>query len=250
MKTSPLPSRPANVPAPPSGYVFLGHRRDINAPATWDAKVTPDEDKLSFAACCEGGCWCEWTDMRAHKYFSGYLAAKPNTRLYNLNKDRLPMNKPAATVKTLKYEVVTRQSDLVAAKITEQSHRGAEFGEGSDNFGNLESCNSPENAIGTYQAKFFVLGNRPTQDNDLMLFTADQFAQFEKEVAAYNAHFSKPKILRTVFFKYNGGSIRGYRRVEVIKEDSTHIEGLDSDNGEYRKYLKSKIVGPVDTVKA
>lgn len=155
-----------------------------------------------------------------------------------------------APVKTLKYEVVARQNGLVAARITEQSHRGAEFGEGSDNFGKLESRNSPENAIGTYRAKFFVLGNRPTQDNDLMLFTADQFEQFEKEVAAYNAHFSKPKILRTVFFKYNGGSIRGYRRVEVIKEDSTHIEGLDSDNGEYRKYLKSKIVGPVDTVKA
>ena len=157
---------------------------------------------------------------------------------------------PTHTPKTLKYEIVERHNGLVAAKITEQSHRKSKFGKSNDTFGKLSSVDCPQNRIGDYLDKFFVRGGSESRDNDLMLFTDAQFAEFEKEVAAYNAHFAKPAILKTVFFKYNGGSIRGYRKVQVVKEDSTYIEGYDADKGEYRKYLKSKIVGPVDTVKA
>lgn len=91
MKT--FPTRPANVPEPPKGYVFLGHRRDIKVPPTWNMVNTPLEDRTDFAACCYGPreTWHEWTGMRAHKYYDGYLAAKPDTPLYNLNIKENPM---------------------------------------------------------------------------------------------------------------------------------------------------------------
>lgn len=152
--------------------------------------------------------------------------------------------------KTLKYELVCRQNGLIAAKITEQSHRNHKFGVSGEDFGKLASSGSPENGMDGSRNRFFVRGIASSMDFQLMLFTAAQFAEFEKEVAAYNAHFSKPAILKTVFFEYSGGSVRGYRRVEVIREDGTYLEGIDSKKGEYRKFLKTKIVGSIDTIKS
>lgn len=248
MKTT-LPTRPAHVPEPPKGYVFLGHRRDIKVPESWDKEYSPSYgDRLSFAAYSADGTlrWIEWDGIRAHKDFDGYIAAKPNTPLYSLNKDLLPMNAPATTVKTLKYKIVTRQNGLVAVQITEQSHRGKEFGVGKSNkFGKLGSMSYPQK-----ESYYWVRGDEKGLDDNLLLLAESQFTEFEKEVAAYNSHFSKPPILKTVFFEYSAGSVRGYRRVEVVREDETHLEGIDSKKGSYRKFLKSKILGPVDTVKA
>lgn len=249
MKT--FPTRPAHVPEPPRGYVFLGHRRDIKVPESWDKEYSPSYgDRLSFAAYSADGTlrWIEWDGIRAHKHFDGYIAAKPNTPLYNLNIKENPM--PTHTPKTLKYEVVERQNGFVAAKITEQSHRQINFGAVGDTFGKLSSVTRPQNRIGDFLDKFFVRGDDGERDDNLMLFTDSQFKEFEKEVAAYNSHFATPPILKTVFFEYSAGSVRGYRRVEVIREDETYLEGIDSKKGSYRKFLKSKIVGPVDTVKA
>lgn len=144
---------------------------------------------------------------------------------------------------------MTRQNDLVAVKITEQSHRKSEFGKSNDTFGKLSSVDCPQNRIGDFLDKFFVRGGNESRDNDLMLFTDSQFKEFEKEVAAHNAHFSKPAVLRTVVFKYNGGSVRGYRKVEVILENAEYLEGTDCDKGEYRRYKKDRIVGAIDEIK-
>lgn len=242
MKT--LPARPANIPEPPKGYVYLGSASKIKSPADF---VNNKTDYAYFSEHPYGS--VVWNETN-YSWFTPepwhHIAAKPNTPLYNLNKDLLPMNAPATTVKTLKYKIVTRQNGLVAVQITEQSHRNKEFGESAFYFGKLRSDGSPEVTAST----FYVRGMGSSADDKPMLFTDSQFEEFEKEVAAYNSHFSKPAILKVVFFEYSAGSVRGYRRVEVVKEDSTYLEGIDSKKGEYRKFLKSKIIGPVDTVKA
>lgn len=172
----------------------------------------------------------------------GYL---PCARPITPEPKKAPM--PTHTPKTLKYKIVTRQNGLVAVQITEQSHRYSEFGKDDSNwFGALRSGDYPESK----GVVFYVHGIDGRRDDDPLLLTDSQFKEFEKEVAAYNSHFSKPAILKVVFFEYSAGSVRGYRRVEVVKEDSTYLEGIDSKKGEYRKFLKSKIIGPVDTVKA
>lgn len=191
---------PEGICAPPDGYVYLGDVNDIKHPENFsrnncDFAYFEGRPSIRFG----DKSWIITNGWFGRTTERGFLvAAKPNTPLYDLNAPKTSTPKTPMTheTKTLKYELVCRQNGLVAAKITEQSHRNHKFGVSGEDFGKLASSGSPENGMDGSRNRFFVRGIAGGMDSQLMLFTAAQFAEFEKEVAAYNAHFSKPVIRR------------------------------------------------------
>ena len=88
-----MKTRPAHIPAPPKGHVYLGCWQDIIKPAGWIVGKCPRTDYCDFAYSSGEN----WNTMIG--YSSGdsnfHFAAKPDTPLYNLN-----LNVKKVTMKT------------------------------------------------------------------------------------------------------------------------------------------------------
>lgn len=88
-----MKTRPAHIPAPPKGYVYLGRWKDIVKPAGWSAARCPSTDYCDFAY-SSGENWNTMVDGFSSGDSNFHFAAKPDTTLYNLNVKKVTMKTP------------------------------------------------------------------------------------------------------------------------------------------------------------
>lgn len=92
--------------------------------------------------------------------------------------------------KTLKIEVISRTKENVTFKITEQSHREAEFGDDGNRFNasngiDLFSAMIPE--WEPYADRLYVRGGNKHFNGSKVTTTSADFDRIEKAIAEYNA---------------------------------------------------------------
>ena len=113
----------------------------------------------------------------------------------------------------------------------------------------------------TFRSLYYV--NAPTQNrknsidvwgigndkNAIILVTTEEFNQIKEAIRLMNIEADKPDFIKEVTFVYKNGGSSSRRYLKVVKEDDTHIEGIDADKSEFRKFLKSEIVGEIKEIK-
>ena len=82
------------------------------------------------------------------------------------------------------------------------------------------------------------------QEASLSLYLdSDEVELYDEDTGKLIAHkVFTPKVLKTVTFFYEDKKGKtGRRMVDVTEENDTYIKGIDSDKGEFRQFLRSRM---------